>query len=258
MVAERCRQCGGQASAIELDVEDFAAHEPTVNAIIREFGRIDVLINNAGRSQRALAEETPLDVDRSMFNLNFFAVVSFTKAVLPHMIRQRSGHIMNTSSVAGKTGSPCSATYAATKAALQLWSDSLRMEVTKRHNILVTNVNPGPVQSEISLHSFTDKPGEKLNRAEDQSSKMTAERCARLMVGGLWAGLTEIWPATQPILFFTYLNQYCPLVAHWLAPSIGAKRVAAFKAGGEAGGYGSIWRWVCGGTRPGAGEAKRA
>ncbi len=70
-------------------------------AAVAKFGRLDILVNNAGRSQRGLAELTSLDVDRELFELNFFGVLSLTKAVLPTFIKQQSGHIVYTSSVAG-------------------------------------------------------------------------------------------------------------------------------------------------------------
>jgi short-subunit dehydrogenase len=132
-VARRCMEAGApDAVAQKLDVTDFDSHKATVDSLVRRFGRVDVLVNNAGASQRALASETPLSVDREMFTLNVFGVMNVTRAVLPHMLAAGRGHIVTTSSVAGKTGSPISASYAATKHALQGWFDSLRMEVRAR------------------------------------------------------------------------------------------------------------------------------
>lgn len=238
----------------------------------KQFGRIDYLVNNAGRSyvracsssgsptalrcgvprggthapllptavcrQRGLIEATPLSVDRELFELNVFGVISLTKAVLPYFITQRGGHYVNTSSVAGKVGSPCSATYAATKHAIQGYFDTVRMECAE-HNVLVTNVCPGPVRSEITMHAFTATAGEKYGKpTEDAVQRMTAERCGELMAGAMWARLPEIWVGPQPILAYTYIAQYWPSLYFAVGPNAGRKRVAAFRAGQQ--GYDSI------------------
>ena len=133
-VAERCLAEGAPKSeAVSLDVTAFEKVEGVVAHIVRKHGRIDILCNNAGRSQRGLVERTPLEVDRDMFTLNVFGTLSVTKAVLKHALGQEGGlHIVNTSSVAGKVGSPVSACYAATKHAVQGYFDSLRMELGHR------------------------------------------------------------------------------------------------------------------------------
>jgi dehydrogenase/reductase SDR family protein 7 len=238
-VAERCRNHGSpEVYALRLDVEAFDSHKTAIDTLVRKYGHIDVLVNNAGRSQRALIEETALQVDEEMFRLNVLGPISITKAVLPAMLARGSGHIVNTSSVAGKVGSPCSASYSAAKHAIQGYFDTLRMECGTR-GITVTNVCPGPVRSEITLHAFTDKPGEKYGSpTEETLNRMSAERCAKLMVAATWAKLPEIWVSPQPILFFTYIGQYLPSLYHFLAPRIGAKRVNAFKQGVK--GYDSI------------------
>lgn len=243
-VAARCRTLGSPKVVVQLlDVEQFESHAGITKRVVEEVGTIDYLVNNAGRSQRALCHETPLCIDQELFRLNVFGVISITKAVLPYMMKQPGGgHIINTSSVAGKTGSPVSVSYSGTKAALQGYFDALRMEMGATHNIRVTNVCPGPVQSEISLHSFTAQPGVKLGKVEDQSSKMPAEKCARYIAGGMWAKLPELWISYQPILFLMYLHQYCPVLSFKIAPWLGAQRVSAFKSGDS--GYSSLYKWA--------------
>lgn len=130
-VAARCKEEGAaEAEAVQLDVTAFDSIEGVVVEVLRKHKRIDYLCNNAGRSQRGLVEKTPLAVDRDLFALNVFGVMSTTKAVLKHTLETQGAlHICNTSSVAGKVGSPVSASYAASKHALQGWFDSLRMEL---------------------------------------------------------------------------------------------------------------------------------
>jgi short-subunit dehydrogenase len=155
-VASECVRLGSaQAETLELDVLRFESHQAAAAKAYDIMGqRIDVLINNAGRSQRALVEDCKLSVDQDLFQLNVMGVLSVTKAVLPYMLQQGRGCIANTSSIAGKAGSPGSATYAGTKAAVNAYMNSLRMEVGYR-GISVVNVCPGPVTSEITLHAFT-------------------------------------------------------------------------------------------------------
>lgn len=130
-LAERCLAEGAPASeAVKLDVTALEAHEATLDYLLRKYKRIDVLCNNAGRSQRGLVEATPAAVDLELFQLNFFSVVAFTKALLRRALAAGAAlRVLNTSSVAGKLGSPLSASYAASKHALQGWMDTLRMEM---------------------------------------------------------------------------------------------------------------------------------
>ena len=180
-VAERCHELGApEAMALKLDVLDTASIEPIVQTLIKKFGRIDVLVNNAGRSQRGLAENTPLSVDRDLFDVNVFGVLALTHAVLPRMLAAGKGTIMNTSSAAGKVGSPCSATYSATKAAINSYFDAVRMECAYR-GIHVINVCPGPVKSEITMHAFTESAGEEHGKpTEDSIKRVTAGACELL------------------------------------------------------------------------------
>lgn len=231
------RKFGSEVLTLRLDVEAFDTHAAAIQAAIAKFGHIDIFVNNAGRSQRALVEETSPTVDAEMMRLNVLAPMALTKAVLPHMLARKSGHIVFTSSVAGKVGSPLSATYSACKHAIQGFGAATYAELGSR-GINVTLVCPGPVRSEITLHAFVDKPGAKLGVDEDNSTRMTAERCAHLMAAGMWARLPEVWLSPQPVLLFTYLGQYAPSLAAFLAPIVGAARVAAFRKGST--GYGSV------------------
>lgn len=232
-VAQRCGELGAaDAYALRLDVEAFSSHAPAVASVLARYGRIDVLVNNAGRSQRALVESTPIAVDQAMLSLNVIGPLSLTKAVLPAMLAAGRGTIANTASVAGKVGAPISASYSCSKFALIGWSDALRSEVGSR-GIHVVNVCPGPVASHITENAFSDDAsGKALGSAPDDGSfRMSAERCALLMAAAIHARLPESWIAPQPILLFTYIGQYLPSVLMQLSHIVGARRVAAFKAG---------------------------
>lgn len=230
-VAEACRSLGAPAAyVVAVDVEAQETHGAFAEQVSRLAPEgLHYVALNSGRSQRGLIEQTPIEVIEAMFRLNVFGILSINKALLPLVIKGR-GLVCTTSSVAGKTGSPCSAAYSATKGAVNMFFDAMRMELADK-GVRVLNVCPGPVHSEITLHAFTDTPGEEFGKPADDINRMTAKRCAHLMAGAMWAGLTESWVSPQPILAFTYVNQYMPTLGHYLAGIIGPKRVAAFRRG---------------------------
>ena len=132
----------------ELDVTRFDTIQPFVDGVVRDYGRLDVLINNAGFAVAGFAEDIRLDELRLQFETNFFGAVAMTKAVLPVMRRQGSGHIIQVSSISGLHGSVTVSSYSASKHALEGWSESLRMEVNSL-GIKVVLVEPGAFQTGI-------------------------------------------------------------------------------------------------------------
>jgi len=131
-----------------LDVSRFDAMPDFVNAILRDYGRVDVLVNNAGFAMAGFAEDVTIDEIKMQFDTNFFGAVALTKAVLPVMRRQRSGHIIQLSSILGVQGSATVSSYSASKHALEGWSESLRLEVNPL-GIKVVLVEPGSFQTGI-------------------------------------------------------------------------------------------------------------
>jgi NAD(P)-dependent dehydrogenase (short-subunit alcohol dehydrogenase family) len=131
-----------------LDVTDPASVQTCIDGIIAENGRLDLLVNNAGRTVSALAEETPLPVAEQLFQTNFFGVARVTNAALPHMRRQQSGKIILMSSLAGLVGTPGQAYYAATKHALEGYGETLRIEV-EQFGIFVSLIEPSFFRTEI-------------------------------------------------------------------------------------------------------------
>jgi NAD(P)-dependent dehydrogenase (short-subunit alcohol dehydrogenase family) len=131
-----------------LDVTDFDALPAFVDAVVRDHGRLDVLVNNAGFAVAGFAEDIKLEELRRQFETNFFGAVAMTKAALPTMRRQRSGHIIQISSIAGLHGSVTVSSYSASKHALEGWSESLRLEINSL-GIKVVLVEPGAFQTDI-------------------------------------------------------------------------------------------------------------
>lgn len=137
------------AMAIELDVTDPQARERAVNATLERFGRIDVLANIAGRGSLGAAEEFAPEQLRDQLELNFFAAAEMTRAVLPAMREQGSGHVLNLTSIGGIVAFSGFGPYCASKFALEGWSEALRDEVAPL-GIKVTIVEPGAFRTEFA------------------------------------------------------------------------------------------------------------
>ncbi len=138
----------GQLDIRALDVTNFDALPTFVDAVVRDHGRLDVLVNNAGFAVAGFAEDIKLEELRRQFETNFFGAVAMTKAVLPTMRRQHSGHIIMVSSIGGLLGSVSVSSYSASKHALEGWSESLRLEVNAL-GIKVVLVEPGAYLTDI-------------------------------------------------------------------------------------------------------------
>lgn len=136
----------GQHAVYEMDVTNTEQVHDVVGQIIAKFGRIDILINNAGYGIFESFAEAPLAHFEEMMNVNYMGIVRCTQAVLPHMLKARSGHIVNVASMAGKIGSAKSTGYSATKHAVLGFTNSLRQELI-RSGISITAINPGPIST---------------------------------------------------------------------------------------------------------------
>jgi NAD(P)-dependent dehydrogenase (short-subunit alcohol dehydrogenase family) len=134
--------------ARRLDVTEFDSIPGFVESVVRDYGRIDVLVNNAGFAVAGFVEDLKLEEIRMQFETNFFGHVAMTQAVLPVMRRQKSGHIIMVSSIAGLHGTLSLSSYSASKFALEGWAESLRLEINAL-GIKVVLVEPGSFQTDI-------------------------------------------------------------------------------------------------------------
>ena len=138
----------GAGAAVATDVTDAGQVKALVDVAVTTHGRIDVMLNNAGLMPHSPLERRKVDDWDRTIDVNLKGVLYGIAAALPHMIRQKSGHIINVSSVAAYKVRPGSAVYAATKAAVRMLSEGLRQEV-KPYNIRTTIISPGAIQSEL-------------------------------------------------------------------------------------------------------------
>jgi len=142
----------------QLDVTNFDSIPGVVDAIVRDHGRIDVLVNNAGFSMSGFAEDMSLDDLRHQFETNFFGAVAMSKAAIPVMRRQKSGHIIQVTSVAGRVGDPLLSAYCSSKFALEGWTESVRIE-THSLGIRMALVEPGSFDTDIWTRNVTIAKG---------------------------------------------------------------------------------------------------
>jgi len=140
-------------SILKLNVKNIPSIEKTVEAILEKEGRLDVLVNNAGVGITGPIEETPEVEIKANFETNFFGPINVIKSVLPHMRRQGEGLIINITSIAGYMGLPYRGVYSASKAALEIITESFRMEL-KDFNIEMTNVAPGDFATNIAAGRY--------------------------------------------------------------------------------------------------------
>ncbi|XP_050442539.1 dehydrogenase/reductase SDR family member 7 isoform X2 [Adelges cooleyi] len=208
---------------LPMDVTNIPKHVSWFDSVINHFGKLDILINNAGRSQRAVWEDIELGVDREAFDLNVFSVINLSRIAVRYFNQVGHGQIVVTSSTAGICSPPFSATYNATKHALHGYLGALQRE--KVHtNISVTLLCPGPVFSNFLKESFTARPGEKYGQSHSPTdNRMSAERCAHLSCVAIANKLKESWMAKFPIIPLVYFNVYYPVISNKLYDLYGYK-----------------------------------
>ena len=171
----------GESSILSLDVSEADQLASKSKAAAEIYGPIDILINNAGISQRGLVIDTELAVDRRLFEVNYFGNIALSKAVLPSMLERGSGSLVIISSIAGKLSTGGRSSYAATKHALQGFYDALRAEVTDK-GVHVNGICPGYIKTDISIHALKGT-GEKHGVMDPNQAKgMSAEKCAEKII----------------------------------------------------------------------------
>ena len=205
---------------LPLDVTDERAVQNAVKQVDNNFGKVDILINNAGVSQRALVSETNNEVGRKLMEVNFFGSIHLTKAVLPLMQKSNTGSIIAMSSAVGKFGFPLRSYYAASKHALHGWYEALGLEL-KNTDIHVMVVCPGRIKTDISKNALTGNGQAHAEMDPGQESGVSVEKCANVILKGIRNKKTEIYIGGSEVLMI-YFKRFAP----WLFRFI-AKRVSA-------------------------------
>ncbi|CAH1402367.1 unnamed protein product [Nezara viridula] len=227
-VKGKCIDAGASLDKIfilPMDVTETEKHEEMFLRVVDRFGRLDILVNNAGRSQRALWEDIELEVDRQLFELNVFSVISLSRLAVKYFEKVGGGHIVVTSSLAGLFGAPFSGSYTGAKHAIHGYFKTLLSEKLGG-NIAITLLCPGPVFSNLLPECFTDKAGKNFGESMGQEDKrMTTNRCAYLCAVAIANKLDEAWMGLFPVLPLCYMLVYHPGIAKQIALSLGTKQL---------------------------------
>jgi short-subunit dehydrogenase len=198
-VKAACADGPGGVHIVPFDISDAEQREEAAHHVLDNFERIDVLVNNAGIGQRSPAKDTSLDVDRRIMEVDFFGPIGLTKLVLPRMVEQQSGHLVVTSSVAGKHAVPHHSAYCAAKHALHGYYDTLRVEHLA-DNIDVTLLVIAGIKSNVFRHALTGDGSEYGTSDWDDSSGIPAIECAERVVEGMLNREYELVIGIEPAL----------------------------------------------------------
>lgn len=208
-IAADIEKAGGRAVPMAVDVTDRSAVFEKMKEAAASQGSIDVLVNNAGIGLLSPVDGMDPEELKRIFEVNFFGLIWCTQAVLPHMISQKSGRIVNISSVAGKRALPHISAYCASKFAVQAFSDSLRMEVAE-HGITVTVLCPPRVDT-----TFHDTPLMRQKGQRMSAPSISAEYVAAAIVRAARRGSREVVVSFYG-KFFVFFHWLSPRLLEWI------------------------------------------
>jgi len=172
---------GGEILIYKMDVTKKAECDSFVEATVKKWGDVDVLVNNAGIMPLSFFKNLKVDEWDRMIDVNIKGVLYCTAAVITHMVNKKSGHIVNISSVAGRVVSPAGSVYCATKHAVAAISEGLRQEFSLRSNIRITCIEPGVVATELT-NTITDKALDRFVESVKQMEALQSEDIANAIL----------------------------------------------------------------------------
>lgn len=207
-VATRLRGLGIKALMIPIDLRQSAQRERLVDEVMREFERIDVLVNNAGLETEGAYSELSWSSIQETIEVNLIAPMELTRLVLPEMLKRKSGHIVNIASIAAKSGAPYAATYSGTKAGLAEWTRALRLELANT-GVHFSTIFPGYVREVGMFAKF------------GMRSPWIVGSCAPLqvaeaVVNAVERGRLEKIINSRPLRYSFMINEVSPRVGDWL------------------------------------------
>jgi len=217
-VATICKKNGSSVKVIPFDLADEIAIIEAAKTVLDDEIKVDCLLHFGGISQRSFASETPLFVDRKIFEVNYFGTIALTKAILPSMIKNGGGQIAVTSSIVGKFGFPYRSSYSASKHALHGFFESLRAENVK-NNISVSMIIPGRIKTNISVNAI-DKFGNKhlkMDEGQDIGKSVTAS--AKVICKKLQREKKEILVGGKELIM-VHIRRFLPSLYYYLVSRV--------------------------------------
>jgi dehydrogenase/reductase SDR family protein 7B len=218
-VATICQNFGAKTFVLAFDMTHLDLHDEMVAKVVENTGKIDVLVLNAGVSQRSFVLDTQFDVYRKLFEINFFSIVSLTQHVLPVFQSQKSGIFVPIASVAGRISTPRRAAYGATKHALIGFFDSVRAEIYE-YGIQVTTILPGYIKTDISLNAMNEK-GEKYAKMDPNQAKgLDPNVAAQKIVTAIHQGKLEYFVGGKLEAFGLFVKRFFPNLLFYMIRKI--------------------------------------
>jgi short-subunit dehydrogenase len=217
-VGSLCEKNGSSYEFVPFDLGDEKSVESAAKKVFDKGLKIDALYQFGGISQRSLLRETPLFVDRKIFEINFFGTITLAKAVLPGMIKNGGGQIAVTSSIVGKFGFPYRSSYSASKQALHGFFESLRAE-NVNNNIAVSLIIPGRISTNISINSLDNEGKQRKVMDEGQDKGMSAEKAAKKIIRQLGKQKKEINVGGKEMIMLP-IRRFFPRLFYFMASRV--------------------------------------
>ncbi len=193
---------------VALDLAKNADFETLIKQQIEKSGQIDLLINNAGLSQRALILDSSMAIHRRIMEVNYFGTVALTQALLPHLIERASGGVITVSSLVGKFTTPLRSAYAASKHAITVYMDSLRAELHDT-GLQFTTVYPGFIKTNLTYKALLADGTEQNSMDDAQANGMEPSLCAKAIIKAYLAGKDEAYVGGKET-YAVYLKRFFP------------------------------------------------
>ncbi|MBK0382756.1 SDR family oxidoreductase [Pedobacter sp. SD-b] len=207
-VKQKCKKNPLDVHVLPLDLEQTETLFTKADDAWKIYGKIDILINAGGISQRSTVLETESAVEQKIMNINYWGTVNLSKALLPKMIEKGSGNLVVLSSIVGKFGTQFRSSYAASKHALEGYFDSLRCEVFDK-GIHVNIICPGFIKTNITINSVTEN-GKKYGKMDqNQENGMTASDCAQQILKAIDKNKEEVLIGGKET-YGVYLKRFAP------------------------------------------------
>ncbi|HPF51907.1 MAG TPA: SDR family NAD(P)-dependent oxidoreductase [Draconibacterium sp.] len=217
-IGSLCKKNGSTITMVPFDLGEEKSIESAWDMVKTAGLKIDALYNFGGISQRALASETPIFVDRKLFEVNYFGTIALTKMVLAQMIENGGGHLAATSSLVGKFGFPYRSAYSASKHALHGFFESVLAE-NKSNNIRVSMIIPGFINTNISVNAI-NKEGKAHGKLDNNQAKgMPAETCARIICKALKKEKKEILVGKKDKIM-VHIRRFLPRLYYYMASRV--------------------------------------
>jgi short-subunit dehydrogenase len=207
-VAERLSKNGSKVIAISVDLNVKSQRDRLIDSVLKEFGTIDILINNAGLETEGAFIELPWTAIRETVEVNLLTPMDLSHQILPFMLKNNSGHIINIASIAAKSGAPYAAVYSGTKAGLAEWTRALRLELAGT-GIRFSTLFPGYIREVGMFAKFHMKSPWIIGSC-------SPNQVAKAVLNAIKKGTTEKIINSRPLKYAFMINELSPVIGDWL------------------------------------------